>query len=405
MNLSPILPGLAVLAALTVLPAMADAAPLTCAGKRVTIAGTTGDDVLRGTSRPDVIHARAGNDRIEGLGGNDTICGGRGRDVLRGGDGADRLYGGLDLIWNDPGHGPTKTGDNLAGGAGDDYLDAGADARPVEEVDQPDTLSWAGSTHGVRLDVPHRTARGQGGDRFARGAVTLVLTRFGDHVVGGDGADRILTGAGSDVVLSGGGDDQVEVDDGPGIGSGGADLVFAGAGNDTVGSGLGNDEVWAGTGNDAVIDGVLGADRFHLQAGNDVLIDTPAVATGQVLAGGPGLDSWSLYGGPVLPGAWHMATGELTFGGADSGLATDWEQAQLGTGGWEVWGTAGADEIGTGSATVFHALAGDDLFSGSLGDDTFDGGDGVDTATVMQDGDDTCISVENVPPDCEHVLP
>jgi dienelactone hydrolase len=65
-----------------------------CAGKRVTILGTRGDDRLRGTKAADVIAGRRGTDVIKGRGGKDTICGGRGRDLLRGGPGRDRVRGG-----------------------------------------------------------------------------------------------------------------------------------------------------------------------------------------------------------------------------------------------------------------------------------------------------------------------
>ena len=173
-----------------------------------------------------------------------------------------------------------------------------------------------------------------------------------------------------------------------------------------VGSGAGVDEVWAGSGNDFVVDGSPGVDRFRLESGDDFLIDTPAAAPGQVMAGGPGKDQWSLHNGPEVPGTWNMATGAFTLNGAAAGTATGWESASLPRGGWEVWGTAGADDISTGSATVFHALGGDDTFAGSLFNDLFDGGSGYDTAMTMSDGDDTCISVEDVRDiTCENVTP
>ncbi|MGH8566289.1 MAG: calcium-binding protein [Gammaproteobacteria bacterium] len=67
---------------------------VTCQGRRATLVGTEGNDVLRGTARRDVIHGLGGNDKIRGLGGNDILCGGEGRDQLRGGAGKDRLHGG-----------------------------------------------------------------------------------------------------------------------------------------------------------------------------------------------------------------------------------------------------------------------------------------------------------------------
>jgi uncharacterized repeat protein (TIGR01451 family) len=95
-----------------------------CAGKRVTIEGTSGDDVLTGTGDRDVILARGGNDVIDSLGGKDVICaqGGndkvraRGKgDLVRGGGGRDRLRGG-------------NGGDTLRGGRGADRLNGGRGA-------------------------------------------------------------------------------------------------------------------------------------------------------------------------------------------------------------------------------------------------------------------------------------
>ena len=406
MNLSSAFFALTIVGALAALPATADAAPLTCDGKRVTIAGTTGDDTIRGTARADVIHARGGNDTVRGRAGNDTICGGDGRDRLLGGPGNDRVHGGRDQVWDDPGHGATKTGDTLSGGTGDDLLDPGVDTRPVEEVDQPDSISWADSGRGVSLDIPDRRATGQGVDRIARGFVQWVLTSHPDHVTGGDGRDWLVTGAGSDVVRAGRGDDRVDVDDGPGIGSGGADVVRGGPGDDFIATAAGSDRVRAGSGNDAVVDGAATVDQFYLEGGNDLLIDVLVARAGQVVSGGAGIDKWSRSSGPELSGTWDMASGALVLGGSTHVTAPGWEEAYLGLGGWTVQGTAGNDVIGTGSATTFHGLGGDDTFSGSIFDDLFDGGPGDDTAPTMAEGDDTCISVESiVDGTCEHVSP
>ena len=91
------------------------AGPPRCGGRRATIVGTAGRDVLRGTKRADVIAALGGNDVVRGGGGADLVCGGPGNDRIFGGPGADRLLGG-------PG------ADRLLGGAGADRLLAGPGA-------------------------------------------------------------------------------------------------------------------------------------------------------------------------------------------------------------------------------------------------------------------------------------
>jgi uncharacterized delta-60 repeat protein len=88
-------------------PARGAAAVARCAGRRATIVGTAGRDVLRGTRRADVIVALGGNDVVRAAQGNDIVCGGPGNDTLTGGSGRDRLLGG-------PGN------DRLTGGRGRD---------------------------------------------------------------------------------------------------------------------------------------------------------------------------------------------------------------------------------------------------------------------------------------------
>jgi hypothetical protein len=87
-----------------------------CAGKRATIVGTSGRDVLRGTRRRDVIAALGGNDRVVAGAGNDIVCGGSGNDRVSGGRGNDRLIGqgGRDVLTGQRGR------DKCEGGSGRD---------------------------------------------------------------------------------------------------------------------------------------------------------------------------------------------------------------------------------------------------------------------------------------------
>jgi sugar lactone lactonase YvrE len=91
--------------------------PPKCAGKRATVTGTTGKDVLRGSRFADIIATLGGKDTVNGLQGKDIICGGGGRDVLRGGAGNDRLIGGKG---NDRLLGGKGKRDRVKGGAGRD---------------------------------------------------------------------------------------------------------------------------------------------------------------------------------------------------------------------------------------------------------------------------------------------
>ncbi len=94
-----------------------------CRGKKATIVGTPGNDVINGTAGADVIHGLEGADQINGLGGADMICGGSGGDTIRGADGADSLIGGfgIDTLYGGAGN------DKLFGDEGDDRLFGEAD--------------------------------------------------------------------------------------------------------------------------------------------------------------------------------------------------------------------------------------------------------------------------------------
>jgi Tol biopolymer transport system component len=67
---------------------------MTSTGRRCTVIGTPGNDVLRGTSGEDVLCGLGGNDVLDGRGGGDVIDGGAGNDRLVGGPGDDTMLGG-----------------------------------------------------------------------------------------------------------------------------------------------------------------------------------------------------------------------------------------------------------------------------------------------------------------------
>ncbi|MGN6258724.1 MAG: Ig-like domain-containing protein [Solirubrobacterales bacterium] len=106
----------------------------TCLGLEVTIAGTSGNDLLRGTPGDNVIDGFGGNDRIIGGGGIDVVCGGSGRDYITTGKGPDKITGGSgddkvnarrgpDLIYGQGGDDLLIGGpgfDRIRGGSGDD---------------------------------------------------------------------------------------------------------------------------------------------------------------------------------------------------------------------------------------------------------------------------------------------
>ena len=73
---------------------LGELASLRCLGKRPTVVGSPGRDILVGTDSRDLIASLGGPDRVRGDRGPDLLCGGSGDDRLSGGAGRDRLDGG-----------------------------------------------------------------------------------------------------------------------------------------------------------------------------------------------------------------------------------------------------------------------------------------------------------------------
>jgi hypothetical protein len=432
------------LAGLVLVPAPSDAAS-TCAGKRVTIHGTAGDDVIRGTSRADVIDGDSGNDVISGLGGNDTICGGEGADDLRGNAGNDRLYGGADEYYLDGMEQPWHAGDKLRGGAGDDTIVPGIDPRVPDRG--ADVVLYDTAPRGVSVDLATGTATGEGNDRIvfnapagligSRYADRLVGTARRDEIAGGWGADRIWGGDGNDAIAPGGDNDQVWagagddwVDDVGGdnrlVGGAGADrLVAGGRGRNTLEGGEGDDRlVNAGT----CVSGA-GDDRLLGQGGNDSLTDHYALESAcaaSTLDGGPGID-WADVTGERVPGSSQGVVLRLAAGGGGIVETEDGHKlaALLAVDGVEprglrarVHGSPSADFVIAGGAyrnpSTDRITATPLAFIGSGGNDgvtfeytsaviAYDGGDGTDclkggpasgstltSVELMQEGADPC---------------
>jgi Ca2+-binding RTX toxin-like protein len=204
--------------------------PPRCHGRRATIIGTSGDDVLRGTPQRDVIWGGPGNDTISGSLGNDLICGGGGDDLIHGGRGNDELYGGSgsDRVIGDLGDDKASGGagdydevagslgiDTLNGGPGDfdlvhgdygyDRMDGGPGANDIASF-ATDVAGGKGA--GVWVDLAKHKARGDGHDRLFR-FEDIEGSAFRDTLIGDTGDNRINGGPGDDTLIGGGGTDEL----------------------------------------------------------------------------------------------------------------------------------------------------------------------------------------------------
>jgi Ca2+-binding RTX toxin-like protein len=182
-------------------------------------------------------------DVFNGTAGADTMWGLRGDDTLNGLGGSDTLYG----------------------GAGNDIIDVGQ-----------------------AFDTAADSNYADGGE--------------GDDVlIGSDGSDRLIGGSGNDTLVGGAGDDMLSADDDDASaintlsGGSGNDFLVGAAGSDTLLGGEGNDYLLGNGGNDH-LDAGNGSDTIEAGDGDDT-VDVTGVAGSLVTAtGGPGVDTYRLFG-------------------------------------------------------------------------------------------------------------
>jgi Ca2+-binding RTX toxin-like protein len=201
-----------------------------CHGRRATIVGTEGPDVLRGTPGRDVIWGGGGDDEIFGSLGNDLICGGPGDDLIHGGRGNDDVDGGAgtDRVIGDLGDdkvtGGTGDADEVAGSLGIDTLNGGPGNFDLVHGDygydrmdggpgSGDIASFAtavagGKGDGVWVSLPAHRARGDGHDRLFR-FESIEGSAFRDTLIGDKGDNTINGGPGDDTIRGGGGVDEL----------------------------------------------------------------------------------------------------------------------------------------------------------------------------------------------------
>jgi Ca2+-binding RTX toxin-like protein len=236
-----------------------DAVSASCAGTAITAArldlGDNNDSLT--TFAPEV-----GTVDVTGGPGIDTLAGGRGSDVLDGGDGNDLLDGGE----GDDDLRGAANDDGLLGGPGNDRLHGGADTDHLLGHDGDDRLTGAAG-------VDHLDG-GPGNDELVGGEGTdaadpdVLFGRGGDDALtGGDADDSLTGGAGDDTLSAAGGDDQLvggQGDDGLQAGPGDDELRFTGGGVDRADCDTGHDSVRYPTSGV-----VLGADCEQLSLDGD----------------------------------------------------------------------------------------------------------------------------------------
>jgi hypothetical protein len=381
--------GLAAAALLGATATTADAR-LSCGGKKATMVGSNGRDVIRAPKHGvQVIVARGGDDRIFAKGGHDVICAGPGDDVIFAGDGKDKVRG----------------------QGGDDYIDGGASGdKLLDGGGGADTIIGGGGGDKVK--------GGGDGDRILGGIQD-------DDLSGGSGSDVVVGGQGTDRMTGGSGDDHLRGDTNVDafIGQGGSDTAsFATATppgyRDTGGVyvNLAKGEAWGegheplrdienvigspfednlyGRGGSGSVVGGLGSDTCELFANTCAphvpkqsyayIAEADSLDPGLVVYGTGANDTWQISpasGGIRISGTALQAADSCT--GVTGGTFCKISPAQLGY--ILVWGGDGNDSISfrgrISPATEVYA-------DGGVGSDVLSGSNNADTLSSGQAGSD-----------------
>jgi Ca2+-binding RTX toxin-like protein len=407
-----------------------------CRGRRATIVGTEGPDVLHGTPGRDVIWGGGGDDEILGGLGNDLLCGGpgddlvhggRGNDVVDGGPGTDRVIGDLgdDKVLGGPGEADEVAGslgiDTVNGGPGDydlvhgdygfDRMDGGPGKGDIASFATDPGAGRRGGG-GVWVSLRKHRARGDGHDRLFR-FDSIEGSAFADTLIGNGRANAIDGGPGNDKLRGGGGADELN-------GGQGTDRCSGAKGNtvscgrearpkgsayvefDSTRGGGGGLEVVAGPGADQIAVSLDAAsESFSVSAAGRVAIGAgcsqpDGVATQAVCEAdgparwlmadlGPGNDSLRVEGSLEAVGNVRLAGGpgnDRIHGGPEDDLI------ESGPGSDHLYGGAGADGLvgGLPGPTYLYGGPSGDLLAagGGCAGGAIVGGPGRDDASFAE---------------------
>lgn len=280
--------------------------------------------------------AFSGNNLLEGNGGNDVIGGHGGNDTL-------------------------------IGGAGGDDLDGG---------DDTDTLSYAGSSSAVTVDISGNTA--SGGD-----AASDTISNF-ENIIGSSYADSLTGTANANSITGGAGDDTL-------LGGGGADTLDGGANDSDTLSYLGsvagavtiNINTNSASGGDAASDVISNFENIIGSTGNDTLTGN---ASDNVIEGGAGGDS--LTGG--------NGNDTLSYAHSSAGVTINFSSSSASGGDAASDTYAGFENIlGSGSSDSLTGNSSTNVIEGGAAGDTLDGGSGTDTLSYEHSAAGVTVDLSN----------
>jgi Ca2+-binding RTX toxin-like protein len=374
------------------------------------IGSNTGGDNLTGTAGANTFNGQGGNDVLNGMGGNDILLGGAGDDRLIGGAGADSLQGGAGSFdtadystsavavtvnlttgtgSGGDAQGDTLTGierligsagdDTLSGSAGNDTIIGGAGADILVGNGGVDIVDYSGSNAAVSVDLG--SGVGLGGDAQGdtlNSVENLVGSAFNDTLTGDSGVNSLSGGNGDDTLQGGAGADTL--DGGAGIDTASYAASSAGV---TIDLRLIGPQVSAGDASGdtligiEIIRGSIFADTITGDANDNIFNDGGVGGAGDILTGGAGNDTYSVYNEGTAIVEIGGAGNDRVSAGVDYVLASGVSVEYLNT--TSLQGTRATNLTGNELAQLVRGNDGANVIDGGGGNDTLWGMGGTDT--------------------------
>jgi Ca2+-binding RTX toxin-like protein len=358
------------------------------------------NDTLTGSSGVNVLSGGNGDDTLQGGGGSDTLDGGAGADTasyaqsgaavsvnlasgaMSGGDAQGDILSNIENLigsaFND-----TLTGNSgvnvLSGGNGDDMLQGGAGADMLTGGAGTDTAGYASSSAAVIVNLT--TGVGSGGD--AQGDTlnsieNLIGSAFNDTLTGNSGVNVLSGGNGDDTLQGGAGADTLD----GGAGMDTASYAASSAGV-TIDLRLPGPQVSAGDASGdtligiEIIRGSIFADTITGDANDNIFNDGGVGGAGDILTGGAGNDTYSVYNEGTAIVEIGGAGNDRVSAGVDYVLASGVSVEYLNT--TSLQGTRATNLTGNELAQLVRGNDGANVIDGGGGNDTLWGMGGTDT--------------------------
>ncbi|MBO6785193.1 MAG: calcium-binding protein, partial [Alphaproteobacteria bacterium] len=206
---------------------------------------------------------------------NNVLAGGEGNDIIDGGSGSDTVsYAGLSAgvtinlstgaVSGAGGSDTLISIENVLGTDHNDSFVGGGNASVLDGGGGSDSLSYSASLVAITGNLATGTVSRGGVSDSALNFENLTGSAFDDVLAGNGSANRLIGGSGNDNMSGGAGDDHL-------IGGAGNDILDGGSGNNIIDGGAGFDYLSFASAYASVSINVVTGSIYSLGAGNDTV--------------------------------------------------------------------------------------------------------------------------------------